>query len=657
MIQKKYEHMKNKKNEIHLVLLASGISLTSISTIWSPTQDWYLEWASYWNDGLLPYKDFYFPFPPLYLALYKYILHTPDPLLFSRLFNFVIIVALSVGVYKLLSIKFKDFTAFFVTATVMLYCQINPTNTISGYFEFACCLLVWGLYFLLGQGGSFKFVISGMLIAASSLVKQNYVLTVISLSVLSFIYILLLKGPHIKRFVFLLVGFLLTYLLFLFYLVKNKSYSLFIDTMLQGGGKNLEFSNLVRSLIIEVVRPQTAVTFIILIASIAAFVKLKKFSVFSDQYKENLGVSLYTLSIIFFSYFYHFESIPQLLIKFSILFILVVATKVVINRIQFLQTFYWAMPIFFVIGSWVISNSSFGDLLRIEKLFFGLKHFSNFLGSMLWSLSVIVLLLVFYKVFNYSKYSRNYFIFLNNKILNDYIFISVILSLFLGGLINTYNGSAFIDSNFILCTILLAILLDGILISQRNRVRLISFIWVPLSLSSVLITTNPYSWHGWNETKKTQNISNDLELFRNFKLTKLQTDFYKEVNSAIEKISTRSASTNLTIAQVPAQPILMDLSNLTHYKMFCPIMHIDICPESASRVDLDNFRINPPDVFIYYSFGSETLLAFEEFFRDGKKSNIRRIQEWVTSGSEMKFEDKIRVPNVPDSFLYVYSKS
>jgi hypothetical protein len=173
----------------------------------------------------------------------------------------------------------------------------------------------------------------------------------------------------------------------------------------------------------------------------------------------------------------------------------------------------------------------------------------------------------------------------------------------------------------------------------------------------VLITTNPYSWYGWNETKKTQNISNDLELFRNFKLTKLQTDFYKEVNSAIEKISTRSASTNLTIAQVPAQPILMDLSNLTHYKMFCPIMHIDICPESASRVDLDNFLINPPDVFIYYSFGSEILLAFEEFYRDGKKSNIRRIQEWVTSGSEMKFEDKIRIPNIPDSFLYVYSKS
>ena len=109
--------MKNKKNEIFLVLLASGISLTSISTIWSPTQDWYLEWASYWNNGLLPYKDFYFPLPPLYLFFYKYILQTPDPLLFSRLFNFVIILALNVGTYKLLNLKFKGFTAFFVTAT------------------------------------------------------------------------------------------------------------------------------------------------------------------------------------------------------------------------------------------------------------------------------------------------------------------------------------------------------------------------------------------------------------------------------------------------------------------------------------------------------------------------------------------------------------
>lgn len=656
-MQKKYEHMKNKKNEIHLALLASGISLTSISTIWSPTQDWYLEWASYWNDGLLPYKDFYFPFPPLYLALYRYILHAPDPLLLSRLFNFAIIVTLSVGVYKLLSIKFKDFTAFFVTATVMLWWQINPTNTISGYFEFACCLLAWGLYFLLGQGGSIKFVISGMLIAASSLVKQNYVFTVISLSALSFIYILLLKGPHIKRFVFLLAGFLLTYLLFLFYLVKNKSYTLFIDTMLQGGGKNLEFSNLVRNLIIEVVKPQTALTFIILIASIAAFVRVKKFSVFSDKYKENLGVRLYTLSVICFFYFHRFESVPQILISFFMLLILFVATQVVINRIQFLQTFYWAMPIFFVIGSWVISNSSFGDFLRIEELDYGLKYFSNFVGSMLWSLSVIVLLLVFYKVFNYSKYSRNYFIFLNDKILKDYIFISVILSLFLGGLINAYNGSAFIDSNIILCAILLAILLDGALISPKNRVRLISFIWLPLSLSSVLITTNPYSWYGWSETIKTQNISNSLELFRNFKLTTQQTNFYEEVHNTIEKISTESISRNLTIAQVPAQPILMNLNNLTHYKMFCPVMHIDVCPESASRVDLNNFQKNPPDVFLYYSFGVETLFGLEEAFRDGQKSNIRRIEEWLNSGSAMKFEDRIKVPNMLNSFLYVYSKS
>lgn len=648
--------MKNKINEIHLVLLASGISLTSISTIWSPTQDWYLEWAAYWNDGLLPYKDFYFPFPPLYLALYKYIVHAPDPLLFSRLFNFAIIVTLSVGVYKLLSIKFKDFTAFFVTATVMLWWQINPTNTISGYFEFACCLLAWGLYFLLGQGGSIKFVISGMLIAASSLVKQNYVFTVISLSALSFIYILFLKGPHIKRFVFLLVGFLLTYLLLLFYLVKNKSYTLFIDTMLQGGGKNLEFSNLARNLIIEVVRPQTVLTFIILSASIAAFVREKKFSVFSNKYKENLGVRLYTLSVICFFYFYSFESVPQILISFSVLLILFVATQFVINRIQFLQTFYWAMPIFFVIVSWIISNSSFGDLLTIEELDYGLKHFSKFLGSMLWSLSVIVLFLVFYKVINYSKYSRNHFIFLNDKILNDYIFISVILSLFLGGLINAYNGSAFIDSNIILCAILLAILLDGTLISLKNRVRLISFIWLPLSLSSVLITTNPYSWYGWSETIKTQNISNSLELFRNFKLTKQQTNFYEEVHNAVERISAKSISRNLTIAQVPAQPILINLNNLTHYKMFCPVMHIDVCPESASGVDLDNFRRNPPDIFLYYSLGNETLLAFEEIFRDGKKSNIRRIQDWLTSESALYLEDKIPIPNVPDAFLYVYSK-
>ena len=86
-------------------------------------------------------------------------------------------------------------------------------------------------------------------------------------------------------------------------------------------------------------------------------------------------------------------------------------------------------------------------------------------------------------------------------------------------------------------------------------------------------------------------------------------------------------------------------------------MHIDVCPESASRVDLNSFQKDPPDVFLYYSFGVGTLLAFEEEYRDGQKSNIRRIEEWLNSGSAMKFEDRIKVPNIPDSFLYVYSKS
>jgi hypothetical protein len=649
--------MKNKKYEIYLVILASGISLTSISTIWSPTQGWYLEWATYWNDGLVPYKDFFFPLPPLYLFVYKYILYTPDPLLFSRFFDLAIVVLLNVGLYKLLNLKFKTFTAFFVTATVMLWWQINPTNTISGYFEFACCLLVWGLYFLLGQGGAFKFVISGMLIAASSLVKQNYVFTVTSFTILSFIYILFFKGPQVKRLILLLVGFLLTYILLLFYLVRNDLLSLFIETMLQGGGKNLEFSNLVRNLVIEVVRPQTAVTFLILIFSIVTFARMKKFSTFSIRFTENLALGFYILSTLFFIYFYSIGSVPQFLFRFLILYLLFIVTLSIVNRIRILQTFYWVSPIFIVVGSWVISNSSLGYLLRIERLNNGLANFSSFLGSMLWSLSIAVLLLFAYKALLYKNDEKYFSGFINNEITKDYAFISVVLSLFLGGLINAYNGSAFIDSNIILCAILLSALVDGSLSTPKNRARLISFVWLPLSLSSVFITTTPYSWYGWTETTKTQNISNNLELFKNFKLTKQQTNFYEEVHNVVNRISTKSINKNLTIAQVPAQPILMNLNSLNHYKMFCPIMHIDVCPESASRVDLENFKEDPPDVFLYYSFGDGALLSFEDSFRDGKKSNIRRIEEWVNSGSAMKLEDKIEVPNTPDSFLYIYSKT
>jgi hypothetical protein len=427
--------------------------------------------------------------------------------------------------------------------------------------------------------------------------------------------------------------------------------------MLQGGGKNLEFLNLARNLVIEALRPQTAVTFLILIVSIVTFARIKKFSSFSISFTENLALGLYTLSALFFIYFYSIGSVPLFVFRFLGLFLLFIATQGIVNRIQIFQSFYWAFPILVVIASWMISNSSLGYLLRIEKLNNVLANFSSFLGSMLWSLSVAVLLLFAYKVMHYKKEEKYFLGFLNNEIVKDYMFISVVFSLFLGGLINAFNGSAFLDSNVILCAILLALLLEGCLVTPKNRVRLISLIWLPLSLSSVLITTTPYSWYGWSESTKTQNISNNLELFRNFKLTSQQTNFYEEVHNVVNGILTKSINKNLNIAQVPAQPILMNLNNLTHYKMYCPIMHIDVCPEWASRIDLENFKKDPPDVFLYYSFSDETLLAFEDVFRDGEKSNIRRISEWLNSGSAMKFEDKIMVPNTPGSFLYVYSRT
>jgi hypothetical protein len=120
--------------------LPFSLNIFLINTIWTPTQGWYLEWANYMNQGLNPHTDFYLPFPPLFVWVNRIFLWTADPLIAERFFMTIAYSLLSLGLFKLLTRFFSLNIAIYTSLLSILIFQLSPTNTISGYYEFAILL-------------------------------------------------------------------------------------------------------------------------------------------------------------------------------------------------------------------------------------------------------------------------------------------------------------------------------------------------------------------------------------------------------------------------------------------------------------------------------------------------------------------------------------
>jgi hypothetical protein len=652
------------------------------------------------NAGGLPYLDFFLPFPPGNVFIYQLLLLLPDPLLGSRIFSLIIFSFLGVGLYNLLSLFSRKGVSFLVSISLCLYWEINTTDTIGGYYEFACCLIVWGIYLYLSSNSSWSLFLGGCSIAYASLVKQNFVILALAL----FVGTLWIEKRAFNRESnsiskmkkkYFLLGIASTYVLFALYLVMNGLFNRFFQVMIGGGGKVITLGNLAKNLVLEFSTPSNLVPGLIFAFSCFLIISTTKVEPKKSATWQRIGIIGCVYSVVWNFLISNAHGSRILVVLFAgilITFFRKVGSNYIWKVTLIALTI---LPPLLVFGSFWASNSasklqSIFNVLTLSRtiglLFSMWQGYAGivWVGSLLWGVVLLVQFLYektlkqqvnrkkelkqqvnkkkglrqqVKKNIEVSTFLSKIEMGMKGNNQNPKYLIPPIIGLLLASILNAFNGSAFLDSNLIASGILSVIFVEYALSVtenlETNRSSIIlglSVLLVPLIISSLIITVIPYQWYGWSEVKS-QNTRSKLVVFRNFTLTKTENDFYNKIATAIA-LAQRNTNPSSTLAVLPSQPIFYAFSKLKKYDLYCPIMHIDICPETASKVDLDHIQKKPPSVLVFFDLGASTMNALEAFYRNGQKSNISKILDFAKSHYHSR--SVIEVPNLNDVKVYVF---
>lgn len=665
--------MTQKKYFSYVVvgLFAAGINLTTINTLWVPTQDWYLEWARLLNSGQKMYVDFAYPFTPLFSELYRLIVLTDDPLLVSRIFNLFVFVVLALGMHAVAKIFIQHYWSVVLTTLLVAFWAIHPTNTIGGYYEFVTACLAWSSFFFLRNNRKFDLVIAGLLCALGSLVKQNLLLVAMTIFVMLLVQLFReLDGNRLrnrKRFFSYTAGLAIVYLPFLIYLMINGAFFAFLTSMFGVGGKSLKFSSIALSWISNGASIQNIAIFIAIILLLFGrenLIPIPKWLGLTSSGFLGLCIFIFVVQPLSFSFRF---AIFSLLAYTALRLIKESNISNLISRLD-VRVVWISFPfilVTLVTGSWMISNVQVPFVERVFAfLAFNLPTqmwYWQSAGGFLWLVVVatVAAYVLFPAVsrFKFFNRTRAYFLRITvPKTLNDSWLRTLVFSLLASMAINSVNGAVSLDSNLILglIAISMALRLVG---NSINRFILLfpALFWI--STSVMIITLVPYQWIGWSETK-TPNVRSDLTLFKNFSLTELQERFFLDVKSSFAQLERGDkAASRKTIAILPAQPILYEFSSSEPFKLRCPVMHIDICSDKDAYMDLSSFRTGGPDYVVYMDLGIEINSELDQAFRSGKPSAQSSILDFLKYGSVYKLEISQPLEAQPNARLLYFSKT
>lgn len=609
--------MRSKLRTNYPILLALySILLNSpfINTLWTPTQGWYLEWALYLKNSHI-YKDFYVPFGPVNVFLNRFWLIFPDPLIAQRFGDVLVWTLLVIGLYLFISFFTEKKFAFLGSICGTTVFQFSATNTISGYFELSLALVVWGAVFALKSGRIYNFS-GGIFFALGILTKQNW-LPIYLMILISLMFVK--KSNERDRVIAITFGATFLFALFSTYLILNDALVPFIQAMAEGGGKSPNVLRLFRNLVIPISAPEP----IFLVISLLSVYK------FSDsKISRTKKLALLTLISVLLTTYFGSSTFNDLikgrgaLLVFFLFFLLGSLGMRVANRISAgMLALICVAPAFLLLASHALLVTHPSSFIIFEDLMNLSSQLSTKITALSWPLGItgLVLLLNSNVKLGAKKSSSRY----SFKVV-------ILIGLSLSGVLNAFNGGADFLSNLIIGTLGISVIFERILRSHLGQILKPAFALL-LLLSSFSISTNVYSWFGWNETLTTHTTKKvqDSILFRNFALTTPQNDFYSAISKGISiargKIGSQSLSPK--IMSFPMQPVVNQLQVLDSYMLNCPILHFDICPDRAAEIDLRNIVSMPPDIVVLFDLGEQFITENEKVWRDGQISTYRKIQD------------------------------
>jgi hypothetical protein len=178
--------------------------------------------------------------------------------------------------------------------------------------------------------------------------------------------------------------------------------------------------------------------------------------------------------------------------------------------------------------------------------------------------------------------------------------------------------------------------------------------WLWVAIASVLFTVvqQPYSWFGWTEPPVTSlpRTAADLNYVQGVLLAPKVEQFYQRVAAAEVAAARASGATDPTVFGFPNIPAVESITPLQPYPALrCPIPWVDLCPDHVIAESLRDFELQPANVVVWADPDDDVLLAHERGFT-GHRSALR---DWIDFRDQMVSEgvwtEVDRIPVTKDS--------
>jgi hypothetical protein len=628
--------MLKNRNVYFLSLFSLFQNLPFVNSLWVPTQGWYLEWAKYAKSGII-YRDFYQPFGPTYTFLNMIWSIFPDPLLAQRLGDLLVWTFLLIGIYifllNFLPSRFSFFSAL-ISSTIF---QFSATNTIGGYYELSLCFIVWAGIALQKKSNLFSFF-GGCFLSLGVLTKQNWLPIFVVFTIFSLVSWRSVANQIVKRVMLFTIGALSVFAILALYLFLNGALTDFLLAMLSAGGKSPNVERLLQNLILPITQSNSLI--LVFLLSICFMPQNKMVPNFRGYYWQYI-----LFAIVLTKYFLPLRFQGLLWGRSDLVLIIIISFLLLIRVRDFGRSNYAAylivasslIPGFFIIFTDLVLRLRPNTNVALE-LNATATHIATQFTNIALPLSILGFVLFFRrKKLFHTGLDEN----------QERLQSLFLITLFLSGVLNSFNGGFDFNSNLILGSLGIGFILKKISKSVEFYRPLIC-VALLFVFASVSIAGNVYSWFGWDEKVgiHTNKKVNDTDLFRNFILTQEEHNFYSQlstlITSARQEIDPKFTD-NPTLMTFPMQPIVNRLQPVSPYVLRCPVLHFDICNDFEAKKDYKNIQVNPPDIVVVFDLGDPFIEENENAWRYGKKSVYRSIQDFLLSERYVKIGEVLGV--------------
>lgn len=623
------------------------IQLLLVKTTWlkilPPTNGFFLYWSKL-SDNNIPYSDYYVPLPPLGIWVLGGIPRFfEDELFGEQVIALVVWIFLSVSIYSVIRQFVTAFPAFFATTLSLTVYLVQPGNITAGYFELALAFYISAVSLLIfsvkarSDAKNQTILFSGLFFACSILVKQSLLLPFVVVAIIFFLGVLIIEE---KKMVWSLLtwilGFIIPLIIVGIFLQAQGSLLFAIQQIFSGGGKNIGGSPWILWAIQAFLPSQAA--WPIIIISLVVWAKFAK--KMSEFFPILIGLAVSSILglNLFVSGGTDASTAPLIALPIIVgIFIYLGELKFMKLRNQTLSStkvnilVLTFITILAVIVSWRLPNWN-GEQFSYQDV----SVIALAVRGSLITTGVVGILYLLSKASSSKSFSGN--IRTSNSRMK-LIYLLLGTASFSIVIMDAMSGGGGIES-FVLSTAIglgifakylqekLSVLSSFLVVA----VILVTFV-IPLSASQVRL---PYNWFGIQEPALTEPRSTEtIETLKHFELSSVTTKFYVNLDSFASEIIDFQKKNNLNesiLIGTNIAGLAGGVLDIQTYKLNCPILWWDICPEQLSEEDFRKIQTDPPTGIIWGVVPESVIRAHEMGFRGGQISAIRKIQDWILEG-------------------------